>query len=358
MYDLIGVIRRNRLYAGLVVFIVFINVLSFLGEREAKEKAGTHAKVEIADEKTEKQSLFDPDEVKKREERIKELSRENPIFLLFLGLFNITVIFFVFTGVIFDIYFLVRFARGKPVEIRTCAPPEPGWNMADVVRVALIFLSAGYLFAILQVFVIRYFPILRNENFRMIFDTTVMNVVGIGVMLYFVMRKYGQRVAAIGLTLRKAFHNMFYALVAYISLVPVTLLIMIVTMIVIKWLRYEPPVQPIVQVFMEEKQGGVLFLSTVFAAVFGPIAEEIFFRGFMYTAVKKALGVFWGCVITAVVFSLLHAHVVGFLPIMALGILLAYIYEKTGSLVSCISVHVIHNVAMVMVVFLMRHIGA
>jgi membrane protease YdiL (CAAX protease family) len=48
---------------------------------------------------------------------------------------------------------------------------------------------------------------------------------------------------------------------------------------------------------------------------------------------------------------------VGFLPIMALGLLLTYLYEKTGSLVSSMAVHIMHNVAMVILVFLARNIG-
>jgi membrane protease YdiL (CAAX protease family) len=122
-------------------------------------------------------------------------------------------------------------------------------------------------------------------------------------------------------------------------------------------LEYRPPVQPIVEVFMEEKETAVLWISTLFAAIFGPIAEEIFFRGFMYGAVKKSFGVFWGMVVTASVFAILHAHAVGFFPIMVLGLLLAYLYEKTGSLVPSMAVHIMHNVGMVVLVFLMRGVG-
>jgi membrane protease YdiL (CAAX protease family) len=39
---------------------------------------------------------------------------------------------------------------------------------------------------------------------------------------------------------------------------------------------------------------------------------------------------------------------------MILGILLAYLYEKTGSLVPSITVHITHNLASLFMVFLVK----
>ena len=94
---------------------------------------------------------------------------------------------------------------------------------------------------------------------------------------------------------------------------------------------------------MEEERSKVLLFLTIFVSVFGPIVEEMFFRGFVYPAIKKRLGVLTAALLSAAIFSLLHSNIVGFLPIMALGVLLAYLYETTGSLVSSITVHIIHN---------------
>ena len=125
----------------------------------------------------------------------------------------------------------------------------------------------------------------------------------------------------------------------------------------IKRTGYEPPVQPIVGVLLEERDTSILWMSAFFAAVFGPVAEEIFFRGFMYPAVKEKWGKTAGIIGTSVIFSFLHVHVVGVLPIIALGVFLAYLYEKTGTLLVPIAVHIIHNVSMVILVFLVRGVG-
>jgi membrane protease YdiL (CAAX protease family) len=42
---------------------------------------------------------------------------------------------------------------------------------------------------------------------------------------------------------------------------------------------------------------------------------------------------------------------------MILGLLLTYLYERTGTLVSSITVHIIHNLSMVFLVFLVKQAG-
>ncbi|MFC1548402.1 lysostaphin resistance A-like protein [Candidatus Omnitrophota bacterium] len=367
MMNVFRIIRENKLYAGFAVFILLINLL-VLAEKYLPEPPERPDKVvteEVVEEKAveekaveeEERKLFDEEDVQARQEKIEKLATENPLFYIFLGLVNMAILFIAFVGLLFNVYFLVRFFKKEPLDIRVIGPERPRWTLGDVVRVTLIFLTFGYLFVIFQASVVKYFPLLNNDNFRMIFNTAMMNVVGISVILYFVIKKHGQKINAIGLTLKGFSKSVYYAIVGYVALVPILLGIMVITFFVTKLIKYQPPVQPIVEVFMEEKETAVLWLSTLFAAIFGPVAEEIFFRGFMYNAIKRTLGMFWGMIITAAVFSMLHAHIAGFLPIMALGILLAYLYEKTGSLVTSMSVHIMHNVGMLLMVFLMRGIG-
>ncbi|MGB2601869.1 MAG: type II CAAX endopeptidase family protein [Candidatus Omnitrophota bacterium] len=357
-------VRHNKLYVALAVFILLINLLSMAGHRaEEARQAEVAATEEVAAEEVQEEpeeqeaELFGDEDIAARQQKIKDLAVENPLLYIFIGLVNLAILFVIFLGFIFDGCFLVRFFKKEPLNIRLEQQETPRWGLGDVMRVILIFLASGYAFIIIQAFISKEFPILYNENFRMIFNTAMMNIVGISVILYFVVTKYGQKIKAIGLTSKGFSKSVYYAIVGYVCLVPVLFCIMVITYFVTHLLRYEPPVQPIVEVFMKEKETIVLLMSTLFAAIFGPIAEEIFFRGFMYGAVKKSFGVFWGMVVTASIFAVLHAHAVGFFPIMALGLLLAYLYEKTGSLVPSMAVHIIHNVGMVVLVFLMRGIG-
>ncbi|MGD2278816.1 MAG: type II CAAX endopeptidase family protein [Candidatus Omnitrophota bacterium] len=354
------IISRNKLYAVLATFIILINLAVFVGRQAEKaEKQQEAAGEQVPQEKVEEEkTLYDEEDVEARRDKIEELAKKDPKLYFFLGILNLFILFVIFVGILFDGYFIGRWLRKKPLNIATNKPEPPRWTIADIVRVTLIFLSCGYVFVILQAFFAKAVPILDNENFRMILDTAMVNIVGISVILYFIVKKYNQDISALGLTTKGLTKNIFYAIVAYIALVPVLLAIMALTFFVVKFIQYKPPVQPIVEVFLKEEEPTVLWASAIFAAVFGPIAEEIFFRGFVYSTIKKSFGIFWAMIVTSAVFSLLHTHIVGFVPIMILGLLLAYLYEKTGSLVSCMSVHIAHNLAMVVLVFLARGIGA
>jgi membrane protease YdiL (CAAX protease family) len=160
------------------------------------------------------------------------------------------------------------------------------------------------------------------------------------------------------LSAKNILRNILYGVTAYIALIPVLLAILAATAVVINITKYIPAKQPVVELLLKEKNTGFVLYSSLFAAVAGPFIEELFFRGFMYGAVKKYIGALAAAVVTSLIFAGLHAHVVGFFPIVALGLMLAYLYEKTGTLVSSITLHMIHNLSMVFLVFLIKTTGA
>jgi uncharacterized protein len=88
--------------------------------------------------------------------------------------------------------------------------------------------------------------------------------------------------------------------------------------------------------------------SELFAAVFviGPVAgaaEEIFFRGFMQTA----LGAVWrpaiAVVVTAVAFALPHVEPIHMTLALGLGLWLGAVTERTGSALPAVAAHVVNN---------------
>jgi membrane protease YdiL (CAAX protease family) len=142
----------------------------------------------------------------------------------------------------------------------------------------------------------------------------------------------------------------------YVLILPALAVILLLSVWLLDILKYVPPPQPVFEIFMKEERGKVLFFLTIFVSVFGPIVEEIFFRGFLYGAVKKRIGIIAAAFLTGAIFSLLHTNITGFLPIMTLGVVLAYLYETTGSLIASMTVHVIHNSIILMFVFFIKQL--
>lgn len=78
----------------------------------------------------------------------------------------------------------------------------------------------------------------------------------------------------------------------------------------------------------------------VFAA---PILEEIFFRGFVYRVLTKTWPIWFGSIISALLFALFHFEFQSFIPLFFLGLLLNYNYQKTLSLWTSIGFHFFNN---------------
>jgi membrane protease YdiL (CAAX protease family) len=84
----------------------------------------------------------------------------------------------------------------------------------------------------------------------------------------------------------------------------------------------------------------------IFAVVVAPIVEELFFRGYVFTAMRDKLAPGWAAIATGLLFGLVHASgsPIGFLPPLALlGTLLCLVYWKTGSIYPTIALHCLNN---------------
>jgi membrane protease YdiL (CAAX protease family) len=83
-----------------------------------------------------------------------------------------------------------------------------------------------------------------------------------------------------------------------------------------------------------------------------PFAEELLFRGVLYGWLRGHLGVPAAAVASALLFSGLHG-IVWLIPALAvIGVILALVYEKSGSLWPAVVVHALFNSTGVVLVYL------
>ena len=94
-------------------------------------------------------------------------------------------------------------------------------------------------------------------------------------------------------------------------------------------------------------QSTIALLSVAFlVSVVAPIAEEFFFRGFFYGALRNWRGVVPAAIITGLVFGAIHAGSADWeflLPLGVFGFVLCLLRERTGSLYPCIALHCANN---------------
>ncbi len=89
--------------------------------------------------------------------------------------------------------------------------------------------------------------------------------------------------------------------------------------------------------------GGGLALSVAIVGFWGPLAEEIFFRGFVLSGLRRRFGNRGALLLSAGLFALFHIDPTIYVPIFFFGIVLGWLYQHTGSIWPSVAVHIVHN---------------
>lgn len=90
---------------------------------------------------------------------------------------------------------------------------------------------------------------------------------------------------------------------------------------------------------------GSLPVQILLIAIAAPISEEVCFRGMLYGGLRRRLPRIAAALLAALVFGALHATtgISAVPPLIAFGFVLCLLYEKTGSIVPGIILHMLNN---------------
>lgn len=336
-------IKREKIYIFIVLFILVINLVSI-----------GRVKEQVPEEKAKAFSTMTFEEIGVTEEKARTFLESEDLKGKFFKYFIVLGFFIFILSIMLNISFVFR---RKKLDLKNLPYKKPvSWNISDLIRASLVIIFISYIIAVVGGIIFRVFQLKMEINLQMILNTFFIDIAAGIVILYFVTRKYKERLEALGLKLSSFFKNILSGITGYIFIIPGLFVTLVVSIYFLNLLGYTPPVQPVFEAFMEEERSSMLLFLTIFVSIFGPIIEEMFFRGFMYTAVKKRFGILIGALVSSSIFSILHTNIAGFLPIMTLGMLLVYLYEKTGSLVAPITVHIIHNSIIITFVFFVKEV--
>jgi len=344
--NILEFIRKERIYAWILVFILITNAfLLFAGPGESLDRL----QMRKAEENLLKK------EYSLTPERLELLVKEKKEVVIAMNLMVLLVAFLLIIGLVMNIgMFLYKpkekiFRRGPDLKVK--------WDVLDICRIVILFVFIGYILGIIELAFMKIFPIIREkEHVRMMLNSSVLDVLITVFVLRIVLVKYKDKLKNLGLSLMNFFKDALLGIAGYIAALPMIIGALVLSIWIAQAVNYDPPIEPILKLFLEERSALFLFYSTIFVTIVGPIFEEIFFRGFVYSAFKKKIGVLGAIFTSSLLFSLLHTNVIGLLPIMVLGILLTYLYERTGSLIPSIVVHIIHNTGMMACVFLIKEV--
>jgi membrane protease YdiL (CAAX protease family) len=108
--------------------------------------------------------------------------------------------------------------------------------------------------------------------------------------------------------------------------------------------------QDLIGIFSHTRSPLIVAGMLAVACGLAPLSEEIIFRAGLYRFARQKLGRMPALLISGICFGMLHANWASFLPLAVLGMLLAVVYETTGSIRVTILAHGLFNLNTILIV--------
>ena len=163
---------------------------------------------------------------------------------------------------------------------------------------------------------------------------------------------------ALGLSLKGWKRHLPWGILLYLLAFPLILSAGQLVEYATRALNGTPQHQEVITRFLKETSPGIVTSMLFFAALFGPFTDEVLFRGFLQPALREAVGAWKAIFLSAFLFAFVHLNVYVFLQIFLLGLVLAYLFENTGTLLSPIFVHMLHNITTLTYLLLNKRQGS
>ncbi len=183
---------------------------------------------------------------------------------------------------------------------------------------------------------------ISNISFIILYGIQVLLMMG--VVWFTALHKRKGRLRDLGIRYYSIGKTLWYTLISLIAIFAISFIYVFVMNSVF---GIEAPASKI-EVLVKNRSISTTILLIVVAFI-AHVIEEVFFRGFLYSAFKKNWGVLPALLLSSILFSVVHLQLYSFVPLMIIGWLLAYIFEKTKSLFPAIFLHGVYNLILILI---------
>lgn len=126
----------------------------------------------------------------------------------------------------------------------------------------------------------------------------------------------------------------------YFAAVP---LVLIVSVLSQKFLQGQGGGNPLLPILTDSQNVLPKFLLWTTLAIAAPFFEEYLFRGFLLPSLTKFLPVWGAIALSGFVFALAHLNIADIIPLSVLGIVMGFVYWRSGNLLSSMLLHCLWN---------------
>lgn len=196
-------------------------------------------------------------------------------------------------------------------------------------------------------------PVLTAEQARPLFLTLALgNLVLILLILLYTALWQKRQPDSPSLLLGKegtVFGCLKSGVLACLAWLPLHLLIALLWGGLLQALGHETVPQQAVSLFLnalQDDQSLLKYLIMVNVVVMAPWVEELLFRGLLFRWLLGYRSVLASAILSGVFFGVIHDALTSIVPIACLGVALAWLYHRTGSLLTSIVFHTVFNAIM------------
>ena len=233
---------------------------------------------------------------------------------------------------------------GQP---RTDVPSAGRWDWTDIIAflplaAGAVFLTASLIVGLTQAFDTGLQPSARTavESFA---GQAASYTAAIAALIVLVQLRRGLPISALGWRLPRSLGRF-----GWLPWLLIAVATAFAALLVAEWLgslaTQVLPNSPNTQcTTVRDQYGGYVAVAIPLVCIIAPLAEETVFRGFVYGWLRRRLHVVPAVVLSGIVFSAAHVVLVLALPLFGVGVILALLYEYSGSLIPGAIVHGLFN---------------
>ena len=188
---------------------------------------------------------------------------------------------------------------------------------------------------------------------KMFRDNLVMSigaVVTITAMMFLAHVHFARRLKGFGLNIKTIIKDFFMAILHLLAVWPLILAAVTITIFFAKMFTdqdYQMQQHQQLETITEYTQLPLRIMIVFVAVVIAPLLEELMFRGFVQTTIRSFINIrnsAWPAIAaSSVFFAIMHADPGHWPSLFILGVCLGYSYEKSGSLLRPIFIHLFFN---------------
>jgi CAAX protease family protein len=231
------------------------------------------------------------------------------------------------------------------------APPPATWKPIEALPVGLIALGVT---AIVGAVAAAFFPnvvsrgpggaVRESPAFFTLASFIQEAALGGAVAVWILFVNHG-RLASLGLPPRRPWADVLVGVVAGVAMVLMAGIVLEVVHSIAQALLGHNVSNP--EQVPSDVKGAYLAVSGVVVVGLAPLAEEAFFRGFLYKGLRRRFAVWPAALISASFFGLVHFAGLTYLLIIpsliVVGVVLALVYERRQSLMASVAAHAVFN---------------